>query len=172
MRVFRRFITGVLLFGVVGLSSCKKTITEEVVYDNVIYELNDQVVYSTAAEKNRQKTPTQFISILYADLFNQSISTNDLAEIAELSLSIGDKGVVTELLLSHYLNDPQVDIPTDSQMRADIPTFVESTYVRFFQRFPTAYEAQYLKDLIEDDLLMTPENIYAGFVLSNEYYFY
>ena len=168
----RKFGFAILWFALVLVTSCKKTIKEEVVYDNVIYELNDQVVYSTSAEKNRQKSPTQFISVLYSDLFNASISSNELAEIAELTLAVGDKGVVTELLLTHYLNDPGVQIPSDAQMRADLTVFVEETYVRFYQRYPSPYEAHYLQDLIENDLNLQPEDVYSAFALANEYYFY
>lgn len=156
----------------VAMVACKKKTVEEVTYDNVIYELDDVPVYSSNVQKTKQKSPTQYISILYSDLFNKSIPTTELTELGELSLAMGDKGMANELLLTHYYNDPTVVIPTNAQMRADVNQFVEDTYIRFYLRFPTEYEKYYLADLINNDPALTPENIYTAFALSNEYYFY
>ena len=170
MQLFNKLIY-LIVFSLV-LFSCKKKIIEETVYDNIIYEVNDVAVYGSNVEKTKQKSTNQYISILYTDLFNQAISNNELAEISELTLAMGDKQTSNELIISHYLNSPLVNIPTNSQMRADIPTFINETYVKFYQRYPTEYEKIYLKKMIEDDPLITTENIYVAFALSNEYYFY
>lgn len=172
MQVSKRIQIVFLGAALVLMSACKKEITEQVVYDNVIYQLNDVVVYQSNVEKVKQKTPTQYISILFSDLFNTQISNNDLSELSTLYLAIGDKGMANELLLTHWLVTPGVVVPTDQTMRADVDQFVIDTYVRFFQRLPTEYEKHYLVDEIEDDTLLTPEAVYIAFALSNEYQFY
>lgn len=156
----------------ISLVSCKKVTEERVVYEYPIYGINDQVVYSSSAEKVRQKTPVQYISILYGDLFGERIPNNELNNLTLLSSAIGDKTMANELILSHYLNDPALDLPSNTEMQGDIEGFVEQTYIRFYKRNPTPYEKLYLTDLIADDAEITVELVYTSFILSNEYYFY
>lgn len=154
------------------LPSCKKKVVENVQYENVIYELDTLNLYESNVNKNKQKSSTQFISVLYRDLFSSSISSSNLNELGILFSAQGDKQMATELLLSNYMNVPSVLIPTEQTMRQDIPLFVEETYIRFLLRKPTAYEKEYMTSLIEEDEGMRPELIYLGFALSNEYQFY
>lgn len=152
--------------------SCKKEVEETIVYSNVIYGLEDIKLYSSNAEKTKQKSPELLLSIMYSDIFNQGISTNKLLEIAELSASNGDKTMFTEMIFSQFLTEPSANVPTNVQMRADLPAFIEENYIRFFQRKPTAYESIYLESIISNDVDITVENVFTSFVLSNEYYFY
>jgi hypothetical protein len=152
--------------------SCKKEIEEKVVYDNTIYQMENIPVYGSAAEKNKQKTPLQFISILYADLFNLRISNIELNDLVQVELSIGDKNVFKELIFKHYINSSGVTLPTATAMHADPSTFATNIYLRFFQRNPTGYEKYYLENLINTDASLSPEIIYTAFVLSEEYNFY
>lgn len=168
MRIFSLWFIAL----VVLTSSCKKVEQEEVQYDYAIYGITDQVVYSSSAEKTRQKTPVQYISILYGDLFHERIPNNELNNLTLLSTAIGDKGMVNELILSHYLNNATLELPTDAEMQADPESFVDQTYVRFYKRNPTPYEKMFFVNLIEEDPSMTVEVMYTSFVLSNEYYFY
>ncbi|MBR9922731.1 MAG: hypothetical protein GYB31_18020 [Bacteroidetes bacterium] len=164
----------VLLLLVLAVSSCKKEtyVTKETVVDNYIYGLDGETLYHSNVEKTKQKSAEQFISILYANLFLQTIPANILAELAEVRLANGDKQLIDELILNNYVNSGQVDIPTDDDMRANIDRFVEETYLRFFLRKPTAYELYEMRKAIEEDPGMTPELIYQGFALSNEYKYY
>ena len=155
-----------------AMFSCKKEYTEKQVYDNVIYGMDTVRLYNSAAEKTRQKTQTQYISILYSDLYNKTIPTNELSELSELGLATGDKTMVNELTFSHFLNAPFVDKPTDAQMRADVETFVDWVYLKFYQRRPTEYERRYMTDIINKDVDMKVDDVYTAFVLSNEYYYY
>jgi hypothetical protein len=164
------FLLLLLLFSI--FSACKKTIVQDKVYDNVIYDMGNKVVYGSAAEKNKQKTPTQFISILYADLKQTGISNNELNELGTLNLAMGDKGLLNELLISHYMNNPGVLLPTNNAMRANIDQFIEDTFIRFYQRKPSAYEKYYFKNYITQDASVTPELVYSAFALSDEYWFY
>ncbi len=161
-------ITSFLIFGV----SCKKKIEEQVVYDNVIYDIDNVEVYSSNAQKTKQKSPELLISIMYADLYNQGISTTELLEVAEIYLATGDKTMFNELIFSHFFKAPAAVVPTDAQMRADIDQFVDDTYIRFFQRHPSEYEKHYVTNLITNDAAVTVENVYTSFVLANEYFFY
>ena len=164
----------ILLFilGFILLFSCKKEVENNIVYSNVIYGLDDVNVYSSNAEKTKQKSPELLLSIMYSDVYNQTISTNKLLEIAELSLSFGDKTMFSEMILSQFLADPLAAVPTNSQMRADVDLFINECYIRFFQRKPSEYEFIFLKNLINDDATITVENVFTSFILSNEYYFY
>jgi ABC-type uncharacterized transport system auxiliary subunit len=154
------------------LGACTKEITQQHVYDNTIYLLDTVPVYTSSVEKTKKKTPEQFLTILYADLYNQAISSNEMAEMSQLLLSIGDKLMVRELLLSSFMNAGGVNLPTDSEMRADVDAFVEDTYIRFFVRLPTEYERYYLRERIENDLDLSPELIFTSFALSTEYQYY
>ena len=126
----------ILVFAV----ACKKTKIEETVYDNNVFQIDTVKLYSSNSEKNKQKSGLQYISILYADLFAKGISNQELAELSELNVAMGDKTMANELLLSHYLNNTAVKLPTMTEMRADVDKFVEETYLRFYLRIPTAYE--------------------------------
>jgi hypothetical protein len=168
MQVFKIVFIGFLLL----FSSCKKEVEQTIVYSNVIYELDDVKIYSSNAEKTKQKSPELLLSIMYSDIFNQGIPTNKLLEIAELSASNGDKTMFTEMIFSQFLTEPTASVPTDSQMRANLDVFIEDNYIRFFQRKPTAYEKIYLESLISGNSAITVENVFTSFALSNEYYFY
>jgi len=163
--------TIVLVF-VIFAFGCNKITKEDVIYDNIIYEMDDVTLYTSSAEKTKQKTQAQYISIMYADLFNRSITNQELNELEELSIAMGDKTKANELILSHYFQQSDVSMPTDSEMRTDINQFIEETYIKFYQRLPTAYENHRLKAIIVKDIALSPEAIYTSFILSNEYYFY
>ncbi len=169
MQVFK---FSILIACVVVLFSCKRDVIEKRVYDNVIYEVNPVTLYLNNAQKTKQKTPLQYISILYANLFNQNISAQKLNELSEIFLSIGDKGIANSLTLNRFLAINGVQIPSNQLMRNDIAAFVNETYLKFYLRNPTPYEAYQLKKMIADDIAITPEMVYAAFALSNEYNFY
>lgn len=171
MQVFKITISAFFAL-ILVFTSCKKEVEQTIVYSNVIYELDDVKIYSSNAEKTKQKSPELLLSIMYSDIFNQGIPTNKLLEIAELSASIGDKTMFTELIFSQFLTEPTANVPTNSQMRVDIDVFIEDNYIRFFQRKPSEYEKIYFKSLISGDNDITVENVFTSFALSNEYYFY
>jgi len=161
-----------VFFSTIIFSSCKKEVLKQNVYDNVYYEVTPVTLYTSNAEKNKQKSSLQYISILFSDLFNQNIPGSDLNNIGEAILSIGDKGLANQLILERFLTLPGISIPTQTQMQADLNAFINSAYQRFYLRNPTEYEKIYLKNLIQNDSNITPEIVYAAFALSNEYMFY
>jgi len=161
------------LIGMAVISSCKKDveITRNIDY-NVIYEVDTVYVYQTSADKTKQKSSDQYISILYSDLYQKSILANDLSELSQATLAIGDKQLVNEIIISNYLNSTDAIVPTDTDMRADVDQFIEATYKRFYLRKPTELEKEYLTNLIESDQTITPDIVYAAFSLSDEYLYY
>lgn len=161
---------GLLLF----FTACKKetTIIQETIYDNEIFEVTGEAIYQSNADKTKQKTTEQYISILFTNLYQISIGQNVLADLAELRLATGDKQLADELILNNFINSGTAVIPSNAEMRADIEGFVRATFIRFFLREPNAYELFELKSAIEADPDLTPELIFQGFALSNEYKFY
>ncbi len=147
------------------LSSCQSE-------DKYVYELNAVEVLPANANKNKEKTIEQFISILYANLFQKALSADDMVEIRKLIESIGDKEVAYEILISNYMNRPDVILPRNEDMRADLDAFLEETYKRFFIRIPSQAEKAFLKNMIESDPNITAEMVYFSFALSEEYRFY
>lgn len=169
--------TQYLLFAFICLlafSSCKKetTINKQTVVDNYLYEINGETLYQSNVEKTKQKSAEQFISIAFSNLFQTTIDQNNLNQLAEVRLATGDKQMADELILNSLVNSPNVTIPTNAEMRSNIEQFIKETFIRFFLREPSPYETFELKKAIEDDPALTPELIYQGFALSNEYKFY
>lgn len=165
----------ILILGLILLGTACKTEVEIInrpVVDNIIYEVGGEVIYQDNSEKTKEKTNTQYVSILYANLFQTSISSSNLTDLSEIRTAVGDKQAIDELIINSYVNNPSVNIPTNQEMRNDIEAFVEQTYVRFFLRLPDAYERHFLKNTIQDDTGLTPDLIYSAFATSNEYKFY
>ncbi len=167
-----KYLTGCLIALLAFLASCQETVIQETVHDNVIYEVDTVSIYTSNVEKDKLKSSIQFISILYADLFKQAITSATLARLDELKLSIGDKGLANEMIITDFLQDAGVELPSDADMRNDIASFVNDTYIRFYARQPTEYEAYYMASMIEQDPGMTPALVYLSFMLSDEYLYY
>lgn len=155
-----------LIFGLCALltfSACKK---QEDVYDV------NQVKAQLNTPKTREKSDEQYIAVLYADMFNTPISVSQMTAVSHIFTSIGDKDLVRELLISNYMNKSSVQLPTNNQMRSNIPLFVTQTYHKFLVRDPTQAELAYFTKYIENHPNVTPELVYFSFASSNEYKFY
>ncbi|MBE50959.1 MAG: hypothetical protein CMP51_04635 [Flavobacteriales bacterium] len=137
-----------------------------------VYELNTIQSTSYNANKNKIKSTNQFISILYANLFQQALSANELVEISRCIESIGDKEVAHEIVLSNFLNKEYVLIPSDSLMREDLNLFIEETYKRFYIRDITEAEREFFINFFESNPNVSAEMVYMAFSLSNEYQYY
>ena len=169
----KRFISlSLLLLLLLSLSSCKKEIIQKVIYDNTIYGITPVNLYSSNADKTKQKSSDQFVSILYSNLTNQTIPADDLNHISEVTYSLGDKGLVNSMLLENFLAAPQIEIPSKQEMRNDISTFVTNSYLKFYLRQPSEYEKYFFTSMIQNDTTITAEMVYAAFAQSNEYLFY
>jgi len=155
-----RFSVFLLLFASAG---CEK---------DKLYEVNEETILPPNANKTKLKSDQQYIAILYANLFQTALSSDDLFEASECVQSIGDKDLVHEVLISNYMNKSNVILPTNEEMRADVDAFITETYNRFLVRNPTEAERQYFKNYINTNPNVRPELVYFSFALSNEYQYY
>jgi len=153
----------ILFFMLLGLFACQK---------EYIYDVNLENIQLPNAGKTKLKTEDQYIAILYANLFQTAISPNELVDVNRCIESIGDKELVHEVIISNFMNKPDVIIPTDSLMRIDIDTFMFNTYERFLVREMTEAERTYWNIYINSTPQVTPELVYFSFALSNEYLYY
>ncbi len=137
-----------------------------------LFILNDVELYPNSAAKTKIKTNQQWVAILHANLFQTALSSNELFEISECIESIGDKELAREVIISNFMNEEGVIMPTEDEMRADIEKFIEDTYTRFLVRFPTESEKTWYINYIDNNPFVTPELVYFSFSLSNEYLYY
>ena len=165
MKKMIRFGMGMVLLSMLGLSSCKK----EVIYT---YEVNDVDVSQPGAAKPNVKSDLEVLSIAYSDLFGSTIPADKLEALALTYQSFGDKRLVMDMVILNFLNDPNVVIPTDGAMRANVEAFVDASYRKFYVREPSAFERWFVSDLIRKDATLTPDLVYYAFMTSVEYRFY
>lgn len=150
-----------------SLSGCKEN-TE----DKYLYELNETNINNPQGNKGKRKSEQQYIAILYANLFQRALSADDLGEIEKCIASIGDKEIAHEVVVSNFMNKPDVVLPSATQMRNDIDAFVVQTYKRFFVREPSIAEKVWWRNYITSNPQVTPELVYVAFALSEEYLYY
>ena len=136
------------------------------------YQVNAANIYETKAQKFKAKNEAEYISILYTNLYQKAIDPMILFQAQSVLYSIGDQNVAKEMLLSGYFNNPNIKIPSDAEMRKDIPTFITDTYKRFYLRYPTEAEKMYFTNYIKNNQTVTVEMIYTAFSTSDEYSFY
>ena len=136
------------------------------------YELVSEQISPASAGKLKLKTDEQYISILYANLFQKAISIAKLSEIKDAMYSVGDKQLARELVVSNFFNNSDIKIPKDGAMRADVDAFLTEAYKRFYVRNITEAEKTYLRNYINNNPDVTVEFVYASLALSNEYQYY
>lgn len=161
----KRFILPVLLFVLLLQTACNKE-------KRYIYQVQEQELYQNANEKKTLKTTTQFISIAYSDLFGTSITNAELTKFDVALQAFGDKAVLQDMIVKSLLNRSGVQVVDNAVMRADIPAFVEATYLRIYNRKPNEFEAWKMKDLIEKNTDITPKMVYYSLMTSEEYRYY
>lgn len=137
-----------------------------------LYRVNEVDIRPVNSEKNKPKTETQYISILYTNLFQEAIGPNRMLEALQAIESIGDKQIAFDILVSKYMADGGVELPSEESMRADPEAFVRDTYRRFLVRQPTEAELQWMENYIESRPNLTPELVYFAFATSNEQFHY
>lgn len=157
-----------ILLPVMGLLLLVGGCTEE----KYTYGVEDVIVQPVDLSGKKAKTPEQYLSILYANLYQKAMSPNQLVKATDVIASIGDKQVAYETVISKFMNDPNIILPSEEDMRADPEAFVRETYQRFFVRVPTEAEKTWMINFINSHPDVTPEHVYYSFAISNEYYFY
>ena len=145
--------------------SCKKQ-------EDPVYEINEVQATPYNANKNKLKSTYQHILIMYANLFQNALSPNELVEITRCIESIGDKQIAHEVILSNFMNREGVILPPDSLLDANPSLFIEETYKRFFVRDISEAERTYFLNFFETHPSVTTEMVYMAFSLSNEYQYY
>lgn len=138
----------------------------------VAYQVLTENVTKSSANKAKMKSEEQYISILYANLFQEALPANKLVEITNLISSIGDKEAAHELVISNFMNDPNVKMPKDDYMHKNPEKFIIETYERFLVRAPSEAEKTYFVNYIKSKPQLTVEMVYTSFALSNEYLYY
>jgi len=136
------------------------------------YVVNPLTSLPPNAGKTKQKTNQQYVAILHANLFQVALSANQIFEISQCIESIGDKEVAREVIISNFMNEVDVIMPSNEVMRADLRSFIIGTYNRFLVRNPTESEITYFQNYIGGNPNVTPELVYYSFSLSNEYLYY
>ena len=155
-----------LLLSMTFLLSCEKET------DYYVYEVEDIEITPVNSYKDKPKTHSQYISILYANMFQTAIGPNQMLQALKAIESIGDKQGAYDILVSKYMNDPNVKLPSDESMREDPEAFVRDTYKRFLVRQPTEAELQWMINYIESRPTLTTELVYFSFATSNEHAHY
>lgn len=154
----------ITVIGLIAVASCKK--------ENVIYGVNEVPAIPANAEKNKLKSPAQYLAILHANLFQQALSSSEMVELTDVIEAFGDKSLIHEVIISNFMNKPDVILPPDSLMRANLDSFIVETYTRFFVRPPSELEKEYFRNYLQSHENVTPELVYMAFALADEYQLY
>lgn len=154
-----------IIIFIVSVAGC----TKEKKYQ---YNVNDVTVVQEGGEKNTRKSTTEFISIAYSDLFGTSIPQSKLINLSVAYSSFGDLEVIEERIISNFLNDPAVIIPSAPSVNGDTTEFINNSYRKFFNRTANELEKHYWKELIRTNSSVTPATIYFAMMTSDEYRFY
>jgi len=155
-------LLSLLLWASVG---CKKE-------PSIIYQVNDVNVDRPNANKDYQKSLTEFISIAFTDLFGTNITQSQLQTLAVPYAGFGDLKLIEDLIIKNFLNGQSVNIPSDSEMRANLDQFLLDTYQKFYNRYPNEFELWHMNNLVSENAQITPELVYYSIMTSNEYRFY
>jgi hypothetical protein len=159
-----------LAFSLIGLlifttPACKK--------ENIfIYDIEDVKVSRSNSTKENLKNEIEFISIAYADVFGTSPNQSSLNALSVIYLSFGDKKLIEDLIIKNMLNNAGAQIPSDTEMRADIEVFIRNAYLKLYNRQPDEFELWKLNELISSDQSLTAKLIYYAMMTSDEYRYY
>jgi len=155
-----------VLFLLLTIIGCKKKDPD------YVYEVNTEQVTKTGTNKTNLKTNLEFISICYSDLFGTSITNDKLIILSTAYESFGDKKLMGDIIIRNFLNTPGAQIPSKQFMTNDLDGFITNSYKKFYNRTPSEMELWSLKNIINTDTSITPEQLYYSFLTSNEYRFY
>lgn len=164
MRIFK--LAAIILLALV-FSSCKKNKNN--------YGVAEVPSYGDNLDKDKAKSNIEFHSILSTNLFQRPSSINELTRTDRVIQSCGDKTLINEVIISNYMNTPNVKLPSRKMMIDSTERFVEETYIRFFIRRPTQAEKTWFINFInanKSNPNFRPELVYTAFAASDEYMFY
>ena len=128
------------------VSACRKKETEE----NFVYQIKDVDVKKNTTDKTNQKTTTEFVSIAYSDVFGTTITSAKLVNLSTAYDAFGDKKLMEDLIIRNFLATAGAQIPSTSEMNADIDAFVKNTYNKLLDRDPNEFELYTVKKTIQE----------------------
>lgn len=165
MLILNRVAVIALVFASVTFSSCKKE-------KRINYQVVDQQANDIILDKGKAKTDRQYISILYANLFQEALPINKQISTQNVIRSVGDRSLVFEIILSNYMNKSGTVLPDVADMKANPEQFIIDTYKRFYLRIPTELEKSFFINFFASNPNVNPELVYTAFAASDEYTFY
>jgi hypothetical protein len=145
--------------------SCQKDLQK-------VYEVNRQPVSLTTIDKDNFKQELSLISLAYTDLFSTPIEGWKLNQCIADFAATNDKEAMLDLILRGFLNQNNLPVPTDSQMRNDLEGFVKDIYNKFYHRAPSPFELFKMQQIIENDTTLKPTMLYYAFLTSDEYRYF
>ena len=160
-----KYTSLLLAISMLTLFGCKKQITNE-------YGINPLHVSGQSGTKGNLKTDLQLITIMYADVFGESIGNEELKALNQAYLSFGDKDIVIDRITQHFLVDTDADIPSNTFMRTNLDQFITEAYSRFYVRQPSQAELYFLKKEIQENASLTPRDVYYAMLTAEEYKYY
>jgi hypothetical protein len=162
--MMRKLFFGILILAL-ALSACNKERA-------ILYDVQAVYVQRDGTNKTRIKTTTEFISIVYSDIFGTTIPQSKLDELSLAYEAFGDKKLMEDIIVKNFLNSSSAQIPSTSTMNADIDDFIQKTFRKLYNREPGEMEAWKLKEMIKSNSAITPVVVYYAFMTSNEYRYY
>ncbi|MCX6352922.1 MAG: hypothetical protein NTX03_13855 [Bacteroidetes bacterium] len=159
----RKLIFATIILGLfVGLLACSKEIQK-------IFEVQTQPVSLTNINKTALKKQIEYISTAYSDVFGKAMPADELSITLNCYAGLEDKDLVTDRIIRSYLNRGNLVLPASTQLRKDIPAFINATYDKFYHRPPTEMENYKMTEMIKADTKITAANVYYSFLTSDEY---
>ena len=134
--------------------------------------MNPVNIKAPGSKKTNVKSTTEFISIAYSDLYGTTVSEKQLVKLNTAYASFGDNKLIEDMIVRNLINGSGVKVPTNAEMRADVPAFVQNSYKKFLLREPNEFEKWYAENKIRTDSTITPVLVYYVFLTSNEYRYY
>jgi hypothetical protein len=136
------------------------------------YGVVNKRVQGSTISKTRLKTEAQYLAILSTDLTQLPISPLRLNRAIRVLNSIGDRETANEIIISNYMNSPDIKLPEEAYMRQQTEVFVRETFVKFFVRYPSEAEVAFFVQFIKSNPEVTVEMVYTAFAASTEYMYY
>ncbi len=148
-----------VLFAAIG---CQKTGVR-------VYEIQNQPIKQDEINKKNFKKELEFVSLAYADLYQKPIGSDELQDAVQVFNANGDKALVVDLLIRDWLNRPEMQLPTNAQMRQNTADFVVNTYKKFYHRSPNEFEKWHWVNRLNTDNTLGADMVYYAFLISDEY---
>lgn len=155
------------LYLILVLISCACTKVEVNQYEVDTIEVSDD-----NAEKSRRKSDLQLMSIMYSDVFGQSITQTELQTLSNTYNSFGDKQVIIDRLTWRFLNDVQADLPAQSEWTTDPEGLVNTLFQRYLSRYPDEMELWYYVNWMADNPDLEVKHLAYVLLTSDEYKYY